>query len=262
VTGNPMTLKMRGGVADLTFTDAPRGNPIDGAFCARLREVADRLAGMSGVRAVLVKAEGPAFSYGGDIATFVANLDVLPEAVARWAADLNAAIVTLRRLDAPVIVAVHGICAGGMAAFVAGADIVIAADDVRFVAAYAGIGYCCDAGASVTLVERMGMARARRYLILNETIAGGAALACGLADEIVSRDELVKRADEVARGIAAGPTRAFGEMRRLLLGANAVSFDAQLALEAAALARSAGTRDAREGLTSFAEKRRPVFVGD
>ena len=256
-----LRLAFDGGVGRLTFTQAERGNPIDGQSCADIREAANILSERPGLRAVLITAEGPAFSFGGDIATFMHHLDELPVMIKRWTADLHMGIARLQRMDAPVVAAVHGVCAGGMAAFVAGADVVVAEAGARFVAAYAGIGYSCDAGASIMLSRRMGLARARRYLLLNEVLKADAALSCGLVDEVTPPELLTSRAEEIVQQLAAGPTRAYGEIRRLLLSAEDQPLESQLELEAQALARTAGSADAREGLTAFAQKRRPAFVG-
>ncbi len=144
---------------------------------------------------------------------------------------------------------------------IAGADIIVAETGTRFVAAYAGIGYCCDAGSSVMLSRRMGLSRARKYLLLNETLDAQTALAAGLADEVVAADALTARAEAVALQLAAGPTVAYGEIRRLLVSAASEPLDAQLEREAQALARVAGTADAREGLTAFGQKRAAKFTG-
>lgn len=250
-----------GGICRLTLTDAARGNPIDGRFCAELKEAAIQIALTPGVRVILLQAEGKAFSFGGDIASFTAELDNLPLVIKRWASDLNSAIIHLQRLDVPMVAMVHGVCAGGMVGVVAGCDIVVAAEEARFVAAYAGIGYCCDAGVSITVSRRMGLSRARRYLLLNETLTSGEALDGGLVDFVVPTDGLAAKADEVVARLAQGPTLAFGEMRRLMLSASDQPLETQLELEAQALARMAATRDAREGITAFAAKRKPVFEG-
>lgn len=249
------------GLARLTFTDAARGNPIDGAFCAEMCEAAIQLSENKDVRCVLITAEGPVFSYGADIGVFMDDLDSLPSNIKRWTTTLHSAIARLQRMDAPVVAAVYGVCAGGMAALVAGSDIVVAADNTVFVSAYAGIGYNCDAGASVMYTRRMGVGRARKYLLLNEKMDAATALAAGLADEVLPMDSFTARAEAIARQLAAGPTKALGEMRRLLTSVADQPLEAQLELEAQALARSAGTADAREGLTAFWEKRKPVFQG-
>lgn len=187
------------GVARLVLCQPERGNPIDGRFCAEIADVANELSERRDVRAVLVSAEGPSFSFGGDIAMFLEHRDVLPVMIRRWTAGLHMGIARLQRLDAPIVAAVHGICAGGMAAFVAGADVVVASSDVRFLAAYCGIGFCCDAGASVMLSRRMGEARARRYLLLNETLEADEAERCGLVDLAASCAD--------SKSVSSAPTR-------------------------------------------------------
>lgn len=261
MTYTSMRIDRDDGLARLTFIQPERGNPIDGTFCAEFCDVANELSSDPAVRAVLIAAEGKAFSYGGDVSMFLKSLDTLPLMIKRWTADLHVGVARILKMDAPVVAAVHDICAGGMAALVAGADIVVAEPGTRFVAAYAGIGYSNDAGSSITYSRRMGISRARKFLLLNETLDAQAALAAGLADEVVPADQLAARAEAIARQLAAGPTKAYGEMRRLLGSVEDQPLEAQLELEALALARVAGTADAREGLTAFGEKRKPQFKG-
>lgn len=261
MTYKAMRLEREEGLARLTFTQAARGNPIDGDFCAEWCDVANEVGSDPSVRAILITAEGPNFSFGGDIGMFLKNLDTLPQQIRRWTADLHMGTSRMQRLDAPIIAAVQGICAGGMAGTIAGADIIVTEPGTRFVAAYAGIGYCCDAGSSIMLSRRMGLSKARKYLLLNETLDAQAALSAGLSDEIVAAEELAARAEAIARKLANGPTAAYGEIRRLLVSAATEPMDSQLEREAQALARIAGTADAREGLIAFGEKRKAVFTG-
>jgi 2-(1,2-epoxy-1,2-dihydrophenyl)acetyl-CoA isomerase len=257
-----LRLEVEVGIARLTFIDAARGNPIDATFCAEISEAAVQISENPAVRCVLIAAEGKVFSFGGDIGSFINDLDNLPSNIKRWTSGIHGAISRLQRMDAPVVCAVHSVCAGGMAAFVAGSDIVIAADDARFVAAFAGIGFSNDTGSSIMYTRRMGIARTRKFLLMNETLDANAALAVGLVDEVLPVVEMMPRAEAVARKLADGPTKAFGEMRRLLTSVEDQPLETQLELEAQALARSAGTADAREGLTAFWEKRKPLFTGN
>jgi 2-(1,2-epoxy-1,2-dihydrophenyl)acetyl-CoA isomerase len=256
-----MRLEFDDGLAKLTFTDAKRGNPIDGRFCAEFCDVAAVLSERQDVRAVLLGAEGKVFSYGGDIAEFVENIDQLSLMIKRWTADLHSGIARMQRMDAPIVAAVHGVCAGGMSALVAGSDIVVASSDARFVAAYAGIGYSCDAGSSVMYSRRMGLARATRFLLMNETLDATEALSAGLIDQVAAPSDLEKIAREIAVKLKCGPTRAYGEIRALMLTAAHAPLEAQLELEAQALAQIAHTADAREGLAAFHQKRKPNFIG-
>ena len=182
MTWTSMRIDREDGLARWTFTQPARGNPIDGVFCREFLEVAIELSEDPSVRAVLLTAEGKSFSFGGDVKMFVDDLDNLPKLIKVWTADLHMGIARLARMNAPVVAAIQGICAGGMAACVAGADVLVAETNTKFVAAYAGIGYSNDAGASIMLSRRMGIARAKRYLIMNETLDAQTALAAGLAD--------------------------------------------------------------------------------
>lgn len=261
MNGQSVQLDMTSALARLTLTNAARGNPVDGTFCAEMCEAAVRLSSAPHVRAVLITAQGKAFSYGGDVSAFVNDLEALPGNIRRWTTDLHSAIARLQRMDAPVVAAVQGVCAGGMAGFVAGCDIVVAAEDAKFVAAYAGIGFSCDASASITFSRRMGLGRARRYLLLNETFSAQQALDAGLVDELASTQDYFARAEAIAATLASGPTKAFGEIRRLLLSAGDQPLETQLELESQGLARMTATADAREGVMAFAAKRKPVFTG-
>lgn len=256
-----LSLSVENGLARLTFTNPAKGNPIDAVLCAEICEAAIQLSENPKVRCVLVTAEGKAFSFGGDISSFVGDLDSLPSNIKRWTTTLHSGIARLQRMDAPVVAAVQGVCAGGMSAFVAGSDIVVAADNAKFVSAYAGIGYSNDAGSSIMYTRRMGIARTRKFLLMNETLSAEAALSVGLVDEVVPIEALYERAEIIAKQFAVGPTRAFGEMRRLMTSVEDQPLETQLELEAQALARMAATDDAREGLTAFAEKRAPNFKG-
>jgi 2-(1,2-epoxy-1,2-dihydrophenyl)acetyl-CoA isomerase len=82
-----------------------------------------------------------------------------------------------------------------------------------------------------------------------------------LVDEVIPLEQLQERAETLARQLASGPTRAFGEIRRLFLSVADQPMETQLELEAQALARIATTADARNGLTAFAQKRKPEFQG-
>lgn len=259
--GDRMRLDLDAGLARLTLTGAARGNALDGKFCAELAEVAVEIATRGDVRCLLITADGPAFSYGGDIKGFVGELEALPRTVLGWTATFHSAVARLQRMDAPTVVAVQGVCAGGMVGFAAGCDVLIAAEDAAFHAGYSGIGFSCDCGASTMIARRIGISRAKRFLLLNETLEAADALSAGLADEVVPADQLIVRAEAVARRLAAGPTNALGEMRRLFLTVSEQPLESQLELEAQALVRVVGGADAREGLKAFAAKRAPRFEG-
>ncbi|MDN5937436.1 MAG: enoyl-CoA hydratase-related protein [Salinisphaera sp.] len=258
---NAFELTVADGLARLVMNQPERGNPFDADFCRELAEVANELADHDDLRAVLVTARGRYFSVGGDIAMFAENLDELTHGIRRWTAGLHMGIARLARLDAPIVAGVHATAMGGSVALVANFDLVFSAASARFGAAYAQIGYSCDAGASFALASRMGIARARRFLMLSEVLDAQQAQAAGLVDVVVADDRLAAEAERAAIRLANGPTRAYAGIRHLTRQAFSRGLEAAMEDEAQCLARVADSQDAREGILAFAEKRKPDFTG-
>lgn len=256
-----LELTVEDGLARLVLNQPSLGNPFNARMCAEMGRVGSELVGRGDVRAVLLSASGKFFSVGGDIRMFAEQLDTLPTQILEWTSTLHMGLARLKRLDAPLIASVHGICMGGGVALVGACDMVYAGRGARFGAAYPQIGYSCDAGASFALASRMGIARARRFLLFNEMLSAEQAMTAGLVDVVVDDGVLADTAEQAARQLAQGPTRAFGEIRRLIDKALRTPLESQLEDEAQALSGCAGSDDAREGIRAFVEKRAPDFKG-
>ncbi len=249
------------GLARVVLNDPERGNPIDGPFCRRLRDIACDISERDEVRAVLMTAQGRFFSVGGDIKSFVKDRAALPGIVKAWTADLHVAIARLMRLRAPVVAAVHGNVAGGSVSLVAAADIVHAAPSVSFSAAFPLIGFSADSGSTVTLSQRMGVARAKRFLLLGETLRAHEAQATGLVDFVSAEGQLESDAEATAQRFAAGATEAYAGIKKLMLQTRTESLETQMENEAQTLANVSRSDDAWEGLQAFAGRRQPQFKG-
>lgn len=256
-----LLLDIRDGVARLTLNQPHLGNPFNADFCADLGRVGGELAGRKDVRAVLLRANGDFFSVGGDVKMFSQNLDDLPNQIREWAWGLHTGVTRLARLDAPIVAAVHATAMGGAVGLLAGCDLVYCARSARLGGAYTKIGYTCDMGATFTLASRMGLSRARRFLLLGEVLSAEQGLQCGLVDYLVDDADLAAEAEAAAARLAAGPTRAYGELRRLFTTALSQGFERQLEDEVQGLVRAASTEDAREGITAFIERRKATFLG-
>lgn len=249
------------GLATLTFAQPERGNPIDGDFCRAFKEVIDVLYATQGLRALLIRGEGKNFSFGGDIKSFTTCLDNLPAKIREWTGDLHMGVARMLRLPIPVVAEVQGWAMGGSIAVLAGADFVVAGESTRFGSAFAHIGFSCDTGSTITLSMRMGAARAKRFTMLAQVLSSAEAQSAGLVDEVVPDGELTSRALALAEQLAAGPTTAYGEIKRLFLRAGTLQLESQLEEEAQALARVGGSADAKGAITAFIEKRKYSFTG-
>lgn len=249
------------GLARLTLNAPERGNPIDATLCRELRELSIELGDREDVRAVLISARGRFFSVGGDIKSFVRDRAALPGIVKSWTADLHSAIARFMRMRAPVVAAVQGNVAGGSVSLVAAADIVYAAAGVSFTAAFPMIGFSADSGSTITLSQRMGVSRAKRFLLMSETLPASDALAAGLVDFVTAPQDLMAEAERTARRFASGPTRAYEGIKQTMLHARTQGLESQLEDEAQTLAAVSRSDDSWEGLSAFLAKRPPKFSG-
>jgi 2-(1,2-epoxy-1,2-dihydrophenyl)acetyl-CoA isomerase len=254
-------VEMQDGLAVVSLAQPARGNPIDGAFARDFKQVFLDLWDASGLRAVLLRADGANFSFGGDLKSFGPVRANLAPLVRAWTADLHMGLQRAWKLPVPVVAAVQGFAMGGGMALMAGCDLVLAGESARIGSAFAAIGFSCDSGTSAVLTARLGAARARRLVLLAEVLGSQDALLAGLVDRVVPDAELQDQALALAQQLAAGPTVAYAEIKRLFLRAPSTPLEAQLEDEALTLARVSATADAQEGISAMAERRTPVFHG-
>jgi 2-(1,2-epoxy-1,2-dihydrophenyl)acetyl-CoA isomerase len=250
-----------GGLAHIVLNQPDRGNPIDGDFCREFSLCMAELSERDDVRSVLISARGRPFSVGGDLAALASRGAALPATIKSWTADLHAAIVRMVRMRAPVVVAVQGNVAGGSVSLMAAADLVVIGKSARISSAFAKIGFTPDSGSTTTVTRRIGLARARRFFLLGETMDADAALSTGLVDYVVSDDAVVTEAEKMAHELASGPPEAYGGIKRLFLTTLHRPIESQLEDEAQTLAAISRTADAQEGIRAFKEKRKPKFAG-
>jgi 2-(1,2-epoxy-1,2-dihydrophenyl)acetyl-CoA isomerase len=249
------------GIATITLQRAEAHNAINLTFVEDLLEAVTRCTEPD-VRAVLVRADGSRFTVGGDV-TYMARFEgaMLGVEMRRLTDRYHLALRHLTEMDAPVVAAVQGPAAGGGLGIVLAADLVVAAASSRFALGYTALGLTADGGTSWFLPRIAGLRLAQRMFLRNEQLDADTALQAGLISEVVPDEQVLARATEVAAELAAGPTRAFGAVKRLLVSAPSASLSDHLDAEQRSLADAAATDDAREGITAFVERRIPRFQG-
>src|SRR5258708_5964987 len=232
--------------------------PMAEALLAALRIAAEDTS----VRAVLITGTGRAFCAGQDLA------DVLPaegrpmpdlgEVVHRQYSPIVHAIGTREK---PIVCAVNGVAAGAGANLAFACDITIAAESATFIQSFSKIGLIPDSGGTFILPRIVGLQRAAALTMLGEKLDAGRAKEWGLLYEVVPGPALADVAFDIAKRLAALPTRGLGLTKRGFNTAFANDLDTQLALEEE-LQREAGhTADYAEGVRAFIQKRKPNFEG-
>jgi 2-(1,2-epoxy-1,2-dihydrophenyl)acetyl-CoA isomerase len=256
-----ITLEVRDRVAWLKLSRPQQANTFDFDFVKDIDEAATECAGNSDIRAVVITGEGRFFSAGGDAKLFLALGDRLPQAVIDLTGPLHGAVARFAQMDAPVIAAVNGPAAGGGLCLVAMCDLAIAARSAKFVLAFPGIGFSVDTGGTYFLPKVLGPRRALELMLTAKTLDAEEALAWGLVNRVVDDSALLAETEALAKKLAAGPSKAFGAIKRLVHSSFVETMEAHMDREARTLAEITRTDDAREGLRAFSEKRPPRFAG-
>jgi enoyl-CoA hydratase len=211
-------------------------------------------------RVAIIRGAGKGFSAGGDLGLVeqMASDFAVRTRVWREAKDL---VYNLINCEKPIVSAMHGPAVG--AGLVAGllADISIAATNARIIDGHTRLGVAAGDHAAIIWPLLCGMAKAKYYLLLCETLSGAEAERIGLVSLAVDESELIAKAFEIARRLAAGSQSAIKWTKYALnnwLRLAGPSFDASLALEFLGFAGP----DVQEGIKSLREKRPPKFEGD
>ncbi|HEY2776034.1 MAG TPA: enoyl-CoA hydratase-related protein [Candidatus Binatia bacterium] len=246
------------GLAEITLCRPDAANAIDVVLAGELAEVSLQCSEDAAIRAVLLRAEGPIFCGGGDVASF-RGADDFPVLLRRITQGLHVAVSRFARMNAPLVAAVAGTAAGAGMSLACSCDLVIASDNARFTMAYTRIGLVPDGSSTWFLPRRIGLGRARDLMLRNRVLTAADALAWGVIDEVVPAADLDAHARRIARDLAAGPTLAFGETKRLLAQTFDNGLETQMEMEAIGICAMGGTEDSREGVRAFFEKRPAKF---
>jgi 2-(1,2-epoxy-1,2-dihydrophenyl)acetyl-CoA isomerase len=253
--------ELEGGVARITLCRPDGTNAIDLALARELLAAALLCDEDPAVRAVLLRAEGKMFCAGGDLGAFRAAGDAVPSLLKELTIPLHAAVSRLARMRAPSVAAVGGAAAGAGFSLLCGIDFVIASEKVKLTLAYTQVGLAPDGSSTWWLPRLVGPRRAAELMMTNRVLTAQEALDLGLVTRVVPPERVEAEALELAKQLAAGPTEAYGHVKRLLLSSAGESLETQMELEARAIADAARTADAREGMAAFFEKRNPTFKG-
>lgn len=248
-------------VATITLNRPEAFNALDLALGRELFEAVLEVDEDPAVRCVVVTGAGRAFCAGGDVKGFADNLPRIGILVKELTTYLHGAVSRLCRSEKPVIMAVNGVAAGGGFSFALCGDLVVAAESARFTMAYSRIAATPDGSSSYFLPRLIGLRRAMELYFTNRTLSAAEAQAWGLVTRVVPDADFRAAVADLARELAAGPTRAFGGAKRLFHQSTWESLETQMELEAQAIAASGHTQDFGDGVTAFAGKRTPTFHG-
>lgn len=256
-----ISLSIADDVATIRLARAEVRNAIDPAWIEALADAIAAAAAPGAARAILIVADGPHFTVGGDLGHFAAAGDRLGDELRDMVGTLHDALAALAEAPVPVVTGARGAAAGGGLGLLWAADIVVAGDDLKLATGFSRIGLTGDGGWSYYLPRLVGIRRAQELILENRMLGAAEALDLGLVTRVVAAADVADEAAATARRLAAGPTVSLGVQRRLLRESWDVSLREALTAERDAMAAMGATADAREGVASFLERRDPRFAG-
>jgi 2-(1,2-epoxy-1,2-dihydrophenyl)acetyl-CoA isomerase len=259
----PLLVDRTDAVVTLTLNRPAAMNSLDVALKEALRDTLAELETDRSCRAVVLVGAGGSFSAGQDLREHVRTLESeTADPMATVRAHYSPIAARLANLPKPVVAAVRGMAAGAGASLALLADFRIGGPSTRFLMAFAGVGLAADTGASWTLPRLVGHAKAVELLMLAEPVRAEEAARLGLLTRLVDDDEQVlPTAQELAARLAAGPTVAYGAIKRQLSIADAGTLADALAAEEQAQSICGATDDHRAATMAFVKKEKPTFVG-
>ena len=259
---SPVEVEREGAVATVRINRPEAMNSLDIATKEALLAALTEVAEDAEVRCVVLTGSGRAFCVGQDLREHVELLQRDDSSL--WEtvpAHYNPIVELLATMNKPVVAALNGVAAGAGAAFAMAADFRVMVDTAGINLAFAGIALSCDSGSSWWLPRLVGPARAKELLLLPRTLPAKECLELGLVTQVVSPDELTSAVHELATRLAAGPTLAYGSIRRAVAFSAGHDLSASLAHEADLMALTGASADHHAAVAAFLAKERPEFTG-
>lgn len=211
------------------------------------------------IKVLIITGDDKAYSAGGDLAAMV-NYGV--KEAREFADKISAASLALTNLPKPTIAMIAGICFGGGFENALSCDLRIAADNARFALPEINVGIYPGAGATQRLPQHVSLCKAKELVFLGEQFDAQTALQMGLVNKVVPLVELKDTTMALARKLSSKPAFSLRMAKESLNAAWSTSLEKGMQIETHGWALTYGTKDAKEGMHAFLEKRKPLYTDE
>ena len=213
-----------------------------------------------GIGAIVLAGEGRHFCGGGNLNRLLAQRELPRESQARHLDKLHDWVGVMRACPTPIIAAVEGAAAGGGFSICLGCDLIVAAEDAKFVMSYVKMGLSPDGGGSDALAHALPPQAALEMLLDGAPVTAARLHALGIVNRVVASGTAFDEAMAWAKRLAQGPAAAHARIKHLVYAARGRAHRAQLDAERDLFVESLYGDECGEGIAAFLEKRAPRFV--
>ena len=253
------------GALDILWLNRPEQlNSINTPMVTELRHYFDQLAGNDNTRVVVMVGGGKAFCAGLDIKSASDPSQARPFGSGMgFQGYLADVYIKMRRCPQPIISMIQGAACGGGFAFALASDVRIAADTAKMNAAFIKLGLsACDMGTSYFLPRLVGTSIASELMLTGKFIDAERCLSTNLVSEVVAEEDLFATANDYAQQmLLASPMGLRLTKDGLNVAIDAAGLEAAIAVENRNQVLCSRTKDAKEGMQAFIEKRAPQYTG-
>ena len=248
------------GVAVITLNRPEKYNAFNREMALLLQAHLDESNDDKMVRCVYLTGAGKAFCAGQDLVEVVDPNGPGMEKI--LSEHFNPIITRIRNLNKPVVAAVNGIAAGAGANIALCCDITLATASSSFLQAFSKIGLIPDSSGTYFLPRLVGMQKASAFMMLGEKVSAAEAERCGMIYRVFDDETFLEESMKIAHTLSNLPTRALAYTRQALNHSFNNSLTQQLQEEDRLQQMAANTKDFKEGVDAFLEKRLPNFTGE
>jgi len=246
-----------GGIGRLTLNRPDSLNPFNEKMTEEIHSVLKEFSGDGSVRCVSITGAGRAFSAGQDLNEIAPGRSFADSLRRRY----NPMIKMIVSMEKPVVALINGVAAGAGMSLALACDYRIMASGAKLIQAFVRIGLVPDSASTFFLPRLAGYAKAFELAALGNEITADEALRIGIVNRVVADADFQHESEKILERFAAGPTRAYSLIKKLLIRSSRSSLEESLEYETLAQEIAGRTEDSREAIKSFIEKRTPVFKG-
>lgn len=248
--------EIEGSIATITLSRPDKRNSMTQAMFEQLGVAVGEAEGSKAARVLVIRGDGGTFCAGDDLSELVATKS---EHIREFLLTVQGTFTRLEALSIPVVAAVEGFAAGGGLELALSCDLIMAAEDAKLGLPEVNLAIIPGLGGTIRLPRRVGLGRARELVYSGRIVDAGEAHGMGLVDIIFPAGELDNGVTEYVEKLASKSPIALALAKSTLNRGMDASLEAGLALEREAFAYCFSLPDAKEGISAFLEKRKPVF---
>jgi enoyl-CoA hydratase/carnithine racemase len=256
-------LHQTGTVLEIVLNRPDKRNALNNELFRQFDAAVTQANRTSGLRAVIIRGEGPVFSAGIDVSNLLGLADIYgPHWQQRMRSitdDYQGAMTRLERLELPTIALLHGYCLGLALELALACDFRVAADGTMLGLPETRLGMIPDVGGTTRLTRLIGVARTKELIFTGKQIDATVAEQWGLVHYTVPTVDLRPTADKLIDEMQQAAPLAIGMAKRVIDGQHDI--DRGLQLEGWAQSQLFGTDDFLEGAQAFMMRRPPAFKG-